>query len=208
VDTLLKQKEPVKKTYLQLEVRLADVSDEALVDLTKEGSEAAFTEIIRRYMEKSCLIAYQVVGDFEAARDLSQDVFVKIYTSIHKFEKTSRFFSWFYRILLNHCINYSTRKKRVNFIPFSEIFLRPGETPDKNVFDKENELEISERHKVVRAAIERLSSKHKNVIILCYMEDFSQEEAAEILGVAIGTVRSRLHYARENLKKLLKDIYV
>jgi len=203
------QKETVKKQD-QVPARfLADVSDEVLVDLTKEGSEAAFTELTRRYMQKSYLMAYQLVGDFEAARDLSQDVFVKIYTNIHTYNNNNgKFFSWFYRILMNHCINYIRRKKRLSFIPFSEIFSRSGETPEKDVLCKEGEVEISERQKIVRAAIDRLSANHKKVIILCDLEGFPQEEAAEILGIAIGTVRSRLHYARENLKKLLKNICI
>jgi len=116
----------VKKLYSKPSVSLADVPDEALVDLTKEGSEAAFAELTKRYMQKSYSMAYQVVGDFETARDLSQAVFVKIYTNIHKYNNSGKFFSWFYRILMNHCINYNRRKKRLPFIPFSEIFLRSG----------------------------------------------------------------------------------
>lgn len=205
MDTLLDQKEAAKKVHVMPTLLLTDMSDEELVEKIQEGSEAAFTELTKRYMQKSYALAYQMVSDIEVARDLSQDVFVKIYSSIHKFKKGSKFFSWFYRILMNHCINYTRRKQRLSFLPFSEIFLRTGENPDERLLAQENDEDVSERQQVVRTAIDRLSNKHKRVIILCDIEGFQQEEIAEILGIAIGTVRSQLHYARQNLKKLLKE---
>ena len=204
METLLDQKDSGKKAYVVPTVRITDMSDEELVEMIQKGSEAAFAEITRRYMQKSYALAYQMVSDMEVARDLSQDVFIKIYSSINNFKQGSKFFSWFYRILMNHCINYTRRKKRLTFLPFSEVFLRTGENPDERLLEQENDEDVSERKQVIRDAINRLSPKHQRVIILCDIEGFPQEEVAEILGVAIGTVRSQLHYARQNLKKILK----
>ena len=204
METLLDQKDSGKKAYVVPTVRITDMSDEELVEMIQKGSEAAFAEITRRYMQKSYALAYQMVSDMEVARDLSQDVFIKIYSSINNFKQGSKFFSWFYRILMNHCINYTRRKKRLTFLPFSEVFLRTGENPDERLLEQENDEDVSERKQVIRDAINRLSPKHQRVIILCDIEGFPQEEVAEILGVAIGTVRSQLHYARQNLKNILK----
>ena len=204
METLLDQKESGKKAYVAPTVRITDMSDEELVEMIQKGSEAAFAEITRRYMQKSYALAYQMVSDMEVARDLSQDVFLKIYSSINNFKQGSKFFSWFYRILMNHCINYTRRKKRLTFLPFSEVFFRTGENPDERLLEQENDEDISEHQQVIRDAINRLSPKHQRVIILCDIEGFPQEEVAEILGIAIGTVRSQLHYARQNLKKILK----
>lgn len=205
VDTILDQKETDSKLFPAPAVRLVDMTDEVLAALVQKGSEPAFNEITKRYMHKSYSIAYQMVGDLEAAKDLSQDVFIKIYTSIDKYNRKNKFFSWYYRILINHCINYIRRKKTVAFLPFSEVFSRNGEETEGILKEKEHGYELSERHRIVREAVDKLSSKHKKVVVLCDLEGFKQEEVAEILGVAVGTVRSRLHYARDNLKHLLKD---
>ena len=77
--------------------------------------------------------------------------------------------------------------------------------PEAAVLDNEHGVDITEQQHIVRSAVNRLSHKHRQVVILCDLEGFSREEAAEILGSAVGTIRSRLHYARNKLKHLLKD---
>ena len=184
--------------------RLTDNSDESLVALVKKGSEAAYAELVKRYMRASYAIAYQVVGDMDVARDLSQDVFLKIYTSISKFKEGSKFSPWFYRIVLNHSINFTRRKKVLSFVPFSSYFSGAENSNEEFPNEQESFDEVSDRQSVVREAVEKLPLKHKKVVILCDLEGFPQEEAAEIIGVAVGTVRSRLHYARKELKEQLK----
>jgi RNA polymerase sigma-70 factor (ECF subfamily) len=205
VDIVLEQKDSKPTASLSAAVQNKDISDEALVEMVQNGSESAFAELTKRYMHKSYSIAYQLVGDSEVARDLSQDVFLKIYQSIHRFKKDNKFFSWFYRILLNHCINYTRRRKIISFLPLSQFLTHLGEIPeDPNVMQETGE-DSAERQRIVHKAIDRLSAKHRNVVILCDIEEISQEAAAEILGIAIGTVRSRLHYARKHLKQLLQQ---
>jgi len=204
VDGLLGQKTIQEKPQTQAAVRLTDMTDEAVVALIQGGSEAAFAEITRRYMRKSYSIAYQIVGDLETARDLSQDVFLKIYKSIHTYKKGRKFFSWFYRILMNHCINYMRRKKVISILSFSEAFHHPDEAADGHSMAGNAPYEISDEQRTVRAAVKKLSLKHQQVVILCELEGFPQDEVAEMLNISIGTVRSRLHYARKNLKIILK----
>jgi RNA polymerase sigma-70 factor (ECF subfamily) len=187
--------------------RLADSSDESLVVLIREGSEAAFAELVKRYMRTSYSIAFQLVGDMETAKDLSQDVFVKIYSSVHRLKEGAKYFPWFYRILMNHCMNFSRRKKAIAFIPFSAYFSSDESGQQEFPFEQDSHDEVSDRERIVGSAIDTLSAKQKKVLVLCDIEGFPQEEAAGILGVAVGTVRSRLHYARRELKEKLKQYY-
>ncbi|MFC1492483.1 RNA polymerase sigma factor [candidate division KSB1 bacterium] len=195
-----------KKEEHKTAARLSDISDEAVVSLIKDGSEAAFAELTKRYMKKSYSFAYRIVGDMEAAKDLTQDIFVKIYSTIGGFKEGAKFFSWYYRILLNHCINYKRRKKLVSMLPFTDVFTREDyREKDENVIpDEENSEEKKDTVAYVRTAIDKLSPKHKAVIVLFDLEGIPQEQIAEIIGVSVGTVRSRIHYARKQLKILLK----
>ncbi len=206
VETLedtLKEKDQIKLSEPKPAVLLSGRSDEEIAGLVQNGSDAAFAELVKRYMHKSYSLAFQIVGDYEAARDLSQDVFVKIHRSIGKYKKGKKFFSWYYRILLNHCINYTRRKKVISMLPFSEAFSREEEVPETTIYRDEDSDTESETAYIVRSAVDKLPGKHRQIIVLCELEGFSQEETAEILEISIGTVRSRLHYARKSLKKLL-----
>lgn len=186
---------------------IADLTDEILADKARDGSEAAFAELVKRYMRKSTSIALQIVGDYEAARDLSQDVFIKIYNSLDSYKTGRKFFSWYYRILLNHCINFTRRKKIVSMLRFNDVFAGHEEAPDNSSMSIDETDRNSHVSAVVRGAVDKLSAKHKQIVVLCELEGFSQEEASDILGISVGTVRSRLHYARNNLKKYLKNYY-
>ncbi len=203
---VIEEKTVEKKEDQRPVERLSDISDEAVVCQIKNGSEAAFAELTKRYMKKSYSFAFRIVGDMEAARDLTQDVFVKIYSTIGGFKEGAKFFSWYYRILLNHCINYKRRKKLVSMLPFTDVFTREDyREKDENVIpDDVNHEEKKDTAEYVRTAIDSLSPKHKAVIVMFDIEGIPQEQIAEILEVSVGTVRSRIHYARKQLKSLLK----
>ncbi|MCP4727385.1 MAG: sigma-70 family RNA polymerase sigma factor [bacterium] len=202
---VIEEKTVEKKVEHGKGARLSDISDEAVVRLIKNGSEAAFAELTKRYMKKSYSFAYRIVGDMEAAKDLTQDIFVKIYSTIGGFKEGAKFFSWYYRILLNHCINYKRRKKLVSMLPFTDVFTREEyREKDENVIPDDEDYETKkDTVEYVRTAIDKLSSKHKAVIVLFDLEGIAQEQIAEILDVSVGTVRSRIHYARKQLKSLL-----
>ena len=155
--------------------RLTDSPDESLVALVKEGSEAAFAELVKRYMRTSYSIAYQLVGDMETAKDLSQDVFVKILSSIQRFKEGGKFFPWFYRILMNHCINFSRRKKALAFIPFSTYFSSDDSGQEEFPCEQDSHDAVADRERIVRSAIDKLTAKQKKVLVLCDIEGFPQE---------------------------------
>lgn len=204
-DDLTKTKKSEETGFVKYTL-LTELTDEELVEKVKNKSDAAYSELINRYMKKTYSIALKMIGDQEAARDLSQDVFLKIYKTLHTFKEGSKFFSWYYRILLNHCINYQRRKKLVSLIPFSEAFIKEDKNFEDNVLvDEDTEVE-NDNTKLVRLAIDKLSPKHQRVIVLYDIEGFPQEEISEIIGISVGTVRSRLHYARKSLKQIIKSL--
>jgi len=188
------------------DILLKEIADEALVEKVKAGSNEAYTELVKRYMKKAYSIAYQFVGNSEDAKDLSQDVFVKIYQSILSFKEGHKFFSWFYRILMNHCINFK-RKKSISAFNTEEFrgYTNPSYIVKSEINEKINHGELKE---AVDKAISKLPLKQKKVVLLCEIEGFTQREVSEILKISVGTVRSRLFYARKRLKKHLKDYLI
>ncbi len=188
------------------EILLKEISDEALVEDVKRGSKDAFTELVRRYMKKANSIACQFVGNSEDAKDLSQEVFIKIYQSISSFKEGHKFFSWFYRILLNHCINF--RKKKSIFPYYTqELNDRKDSYSSANVSIDEK-LKQDELKEEINKAISKLPLRQRKVVILCDIEGLTQKAASEVLNISEGTARSRLFYARRKLKKYLKDYFL
>ena len=173
-------------------------SDEILVERVKNGSKDAYAELVRRYMKKAYSIAYQFLGNSEDAKDISQDVFVKIYQSIGRFKEGHKFFSWFYKILINHCIN--VRRKKV-LLPFIADDFTLNTSPDEEMI--EDNIDRQELKSEVNRAISKLPLKQRRVLILCEIEGLSQKEVSEMINISEGTVRSRLFYARKRLQKHL-----
>jgi RNA polymerase sigma-70 factor (ECF subfamily) len=192
----------VDSETLKSNILSKDASDEVLVEMVKSGSEIAFNELVKRYMKKAHSIAYQFVGNSQDAKDLSQDVFIKIYQSISSFKEGYKFFSWFYRILLNHCINFKKRKHILDDIDElkGHNILKSS---DETFLD--DEINLMELKEIVHNAISKLPLRQRKVVILCEIEGFSQNDASKILNISEGTVRSRLFYAKKRLKKYLKD---
>jgi RNA polymerase sigma-70 factor, ECF subfamily len=181
--------------------------DFQLVRASRDGDQEAFGELVRKYQGKIYSLAYGMVGNHADADDLAQEIFLKTYRNISKFHFKSSFYTWLYRIGINTII--SRRKKlRSN----SHLELKPqildvegspylsarlgGEKGDRVMSSKEMKKDISR-------AIDTLSDKHKEVVVMHDIEGIPHSEIAEILSCSKGTVRSRLHYARERLKKEL-----
>lgn len=171
----------------------------------KNGSKRAYEELVRHYMADAFLIARGFVGDPDDARDLSQDAFVKAYQARESFDANRPFYPWLYRILKNHCLNFlkrSARKTTSLFYddnPERERFAATSPTPLQH-------LEREERKAIVRAAVESLSEDHREIILLKNFRGYSYAQIAETLDIPIGTVMSRLFYARKALKELIIQI--
>jgi RNA polymerase sigma-70 factor (ECF subfamily) len=179
--------------------------DHRLIADCLKGDTAAFGELVRRYQDRLYNTVYRQLDNAEDAQDVVQEAFLNAYQSLDSFKGNSEFFTWLYRIAINSAISLK-RKQRVTL---SIDAARNGEAP-LEPFDTSEEsrpgrtLERAEEERRVQAALNRLSPEHRLVLILKDIEGEKYETIADLLGVPIGTIRSRLHRARAELRDLLQ----
>lgn len=186
-----------------------ELSDEELVLQSQKGDLSAFDQLVRRYYPKIYGLVYNMTGNREDAEDVVQDVFVKAHAKLGSFRGKARFYTWVYRIAINSTINFRKKRTRKAAMRLDDLnpdvkqdqaFMRlfSGETPLRRV--KLNELQ-----KKLNAAIQTLSDKHKQAVILHDIQGLPHEEIAKIMKCSVGTVRSRLFYARRKLQEELTE---
>jgi RNA polymerase sigma-70 factor, ECF subfamily len=187
-------------------------SDLELVARCQQGDTAAFDELITRYRQRCFAMIYQMVRNEEDAWDLTQDGFVKAWKSLVHFRGQSAFYTWLYRIMANVSLDWLRRKRVRGDAEFDDqLGLRGMETaaptapkPELQPMERIADQEIRAR---VDAAIEKLSLEHRTVIVLREIEGLDYQEIADVVGCSIGTVMSRLFYARKKLQSVLRDVY-
>lgn len=173
-----------------------------LIQRWKRGDKGAFETLVRRHMTDAFYVAYGYVGNAEDARDLSQEAFIKAYQARARFDEERPFYPWLYRILKNHCLNFVTRGRRHLSLD-DENEHREIASPAATALE---DMEENERKRLVRVAIDRLSEDHREIIVLKNFKEHSYKEIAEVLGIPIGTVMSRLFYARQALRLIIEEI--
>lgn len=178
-----------------------------MVALCKKGDREAFNALVTKYQKQVFNIAYGMLSDYEDASDASQEVFVKVYRSIASFKGQASFSTWLYRICSNVC-NDMLRKRQRRVISVS-IDGDDDENPAAHLPSGEptpaERLEQNERQKAVREAINSLRKEYREIIVYSDMEQLSYEEISKILRCPVGTVKSRLNRARNNLRKKLSE---
>jgi RNA polymerase sigma-70 factor (ECF subfamily) len=178
--------------------------DHRLIAECLGGQSAAFGELVRRYQDRLYHTAYRLVGNAEDAQDVVQEAFLSAYQSLGSFKGDSLFFTWLYRIAVNTAISLK-RKRRVvisiNSGPEQASVVEPSDPSELS--RPGHALEKSEEERRIQQALSRLSPEHRAVLVLKEMEGQKYETMAEVLGVPIGTVRSRLHRARLELREIL-----
>ncbi|MYL49973.1 sigma-70 family RNA polymerase sigma factor [Halobacillus litoralis] len=145
-------------------------------------------------------IAFTYVKDQQLAEDLAQDVFIRCYQHLHTFEHRSSYKTWVYRITINHCKDHVRSWSFRNLIPFEPMKMEKG----KETTSISDQILKEEENQVLFQKVLKLSVKLREVIIFYYYEELSVEEVAELLGVNVNTVKTRLHRARNSLKRMLK----
>ncbi|HCR37218.1 MAG TPA: RNA polymerase subunit sigma-24 [Opitutae bacterium] len=184
-------------------------ADLALVHRVQSGDVAAFDVLVRKYRERLYAIIYNLTSNREDAADLTQDAFVKAFQSIRRFRGKSAFFTWLYRIGINTTLNYLKKNKRSRFFSFETLQTDVSETECMEAFaDKiqaDKPVLIKELQEKLNESLQMLSIKHRTALILFEIEGLSHQEIASIMKCSEGTVRSRLHYAKQQLQSLLKD---
>ncbi len=186
--------------------------DGDLVSRCQRGDTAAFNELVTRYRGKVYAMIYNMVHNEQDAWDLAQDGFLKAWKSIARFRGQSSFYTWLYRIMMNVTIDSLRRKQvggetefddsigLVNIDPHAVTAPRPVALPHEKVAGDEIRARID-------AAVSRLSPEHRAVILMREIEGLEYQEIADALDCSIGTVMSRLFYARKKMQTMLKDVY-
>jgi RNA polymerase sigma-70 factor, ECF subfamily len=185
-------------------------SDHALIEATRGGDEAAFAEIIRRYRGPITNYLYRFLSDYEEAVDLSQETFVRLYFAIDRYHTDYAFSTYIYRIASNLAISELRKRKRRKLLSLTGLFqseidegieFQPADEkslPDQDLLD-------SEQSRQIEKAIAALPEKYRAPIILREIEERSYDEIAAILGLGLGTTKSRISRARNLLREKLKN---
>ena len=178
-------------------------SEEELIRDALQGESQAYGELVLRYQDRLYSAMLHIVGSADEAEDVVQDSFVQAYIKLDTFQGNSRFFTWLYRIAFNNALSRRRRRKADVSIDASKEM--SGKEPHDRHEAPDEPLLREERIASVKAAMERLTEEHKTILLMREMQDMSYEEIAEVLQINIGTVRSRLSRARNQLKEFLEE---
>ncbi|MAI70849.1 MAG: RNA polymerase subunit sigma-70 [Rhodopirellula sp.] len=173
-----------------------------LIDLAVQGDRSAFTALVEMNQERLFASMIQVTGSPDEAEEVVQEAFIRAFLKLDTFQRNSQFFTWLYRIAFNSALTRKRRKRaRVSLDHWRESngleVADPADAVDEPMLRQE-------RVNLVRAAIQILSEDHRTILVLREMQERSYEDIAEILEISIGTVRSRLSRARNQLKVTLE----
>jgi RNA polymerase sigma-70 factor (ECF subfamily) len=180
------------------------VSDDLkLVADCLKGDNAAFGELVSRHQDRLYNTVLRLLDNAEDARDVVQESFLHAYQSLHAFKGDSRFFTWLYRIAVNTAISYKRKRKLVFRLQPAGDGVGIDPVDPNEASRPSHALDMAEQEKRVHEGLARLSAEHRAVLVMKDMEGMKYEEMAEILDVPVGTIRSRLHRARLELREIL-----
>lgn len=180
--------------------------DEAWVKKAQKGDREAFGKLVSQYYEMVYVVSYGVVRNREQARDTAQDVFLKVFRDIRKFEGKSKFKTWLYRVATNAAIDLTRKRRPQQSLDATDASAEDGEAPviiPDEAPSPRDEASRRDLRRLLDEAIEKLPPEHRAVLVLREWKEMSYEEIAETLEIQIGTVMSRLHYARKKLAEIL-----
>lgn len=178
--------------------------DSQLIADALSGQSAAFGQLVQRYQDRLYNTMLHVVGSSEDARDVVQDAFVQAFVKLETFQQSAAFYTWLYRIAFNMAMSRLRRKKPT--VSVEQARESTGLDPIDPQDPPESPMEKDEQIAQIRAAIDRLGDDHRQVLVLREIDGRSYDEISEILDLPVGTVRSRLHRARMELRDQLKDM--
>jgi RNA polymerase sigma-70 factor (ECF subfamily) len=180
-----------------------------LVHLAQRGDLAAYDELIQRYQQRIYATVYHMTSNHEDANDLAQESFIKAFQALKSFKGGSSFYTWLYRIAVNKTINFLKQRKNRTHMSLNDLDFNTENNPDlvALISDKtpRRDAGLKELSEKLNAALLKLSESHRLVMVLHDVQGLSHEEVAEVMECNIGTVRSRLFYARQQMQSLLTD---
>jgi len=180
-----------------------------LVRRARRGDLQAYDDLVKRYQQRIYATIYHMTSNHEDANDLAQDSFIKAFQALKSFKGGSSFYTWLYRIAVNKTINFLKQRKNRTHMSLNDIDFNAEHDTDLIALISEKtprrEAGLSELQKKLNEALLKLSEPHRLVIVLHDVQGQSHEEIAEVMDCNIGTVRSRLFYARQQMQAELAD---
>jgi RNA polymerase sigma-70 factor (ECF subfamily) len=196
--------EPNATSELKQEVR-----EEVLVRRSRRGDLTAYDDLVKRYQERIYATIYHMTSNHEDANDLAQESFIKAFQVLPSFKGGSSFYTWLYRIAVNKTINFLKQRKNRTHLSLNDLDFNAEHDPDLMALISEKtprrEAGLTELQEKLNAALLKLSEPHRMVVVLHDVQGMSHEEIAKVMDCNIGTVRSRLFYARQQLQSELAD---
>jgi len=185
------------------------VEEAVLVKRARRGDLTAYDELVRRYQERIYATVYHMTANHEDANDLAQEAFIKGFQALKSFKGGSSFYTWVYRIAVNKTINFLKQRKNRAQMSLDDLDFNAEHDPDLVALISEKtprrEIGLTELQEKLNVAMLKLSEPHRLVVTLHDVQGLSHEEIAKIMECNIGTVRSRLFYARQQLQAYLSD---
>jgi RNA polymerase sigma-70 factor (ECF subfamily) len=180
------------------------MDDFRFIENFKKGDISAFGTLVQKYQDRIYTLCRYILENQDDANDAAQDTFVKAYQGLKSFKPTSSFYTWLYRIAVNTCLDHK-RKYSLHSLFFSKDFEEHIDNYPSHAPSPEAAYVAKQSMQALQAALNSLSTKLRVVIVLNELEGLSYEEIAEVLDVSIGTVKSRISRAREELKKSMGE---
>lgn len=169
----------------------------AIIRRVKKGDQRAFGELVSRYRNQVGALAYKMVGDYDEAADITQNVFVKTSQNLWRYDENKRFYTWLYRITVNASIDYMRKHRRHRHEPLDNV----RETAEHHRDNPESNFRNSRLREHLHEATERLNGKQKSAFILRDIEGCQIDDVANIMDMPEATVRWYLHRARQKIRK-------
>jgi RNA polymerase sigma-70 factor (ECF subfamily) len=179
-----------------------DATDPELVATATTGVEASFEELVRRYQRPISAYVYRMVGDYEAALDLTQEIFIKVYGSLARYRSEFKFSTWIYKIAHNSAVDHLRRNAGRERSLSSGIEGDQYDLPiESGSLSPEQESERKERRLEIESVVRSLPNAYRELIVLRHSQDLTYEEIVEVTGLPLGTVKNRLFRAREMMRQ-------
>ncbi|MDB5390382.1 MAG: rpoE 1 [Planctomycetaceae bacterium] len=182
-------------------------TDTELIAECLQGRTEAFGTLVSRYQDRLLGTLVTMLGSVEDARDVAQEAFVQAYQKLESFRGQSQFYSWLFRIALNSSVDHHRRQRRPTLSIDAAREQTGAEPADLHPeISPTFGVERTERQALVQLALSKLSPDYRQVLVLKEMEDLKYDEIAELVKIPVGTVRSRIHRGRAELKAILEEL--
>ncbi|HKI97530.1 MAG TPA: sigma-70 family RNA polymerase sigma factor [bacterium] len=185
------------------------LDDDILIKAHLKGDPVAFEVLFKKYRDQVARLVYSIAKDDSLVDDIVQEVFLLVYRHLAKFRQNAAFKTWVYRITVNEALRQLGRMRRwqplpegdfePSRLPSTMVVFENGESPERVLID-------GEQKRLVHQALDEMKPHHRMILVLYYLEDLSVQEIAEVLEIPEGSVKSRLFYARDSLRKVLDPI--